>query len=189
MKYALCIILGLIMISSAAYSKDLTPGTISVSGATGASYGQTTTKVKGMDDLKTDVLSFNLNGEYYIMDNLGIGVIFMYDSVKQDIPGSDDRLETSTRMVGPQIVYNVAVNEQMSVPVFVAFGSASTDDGTDTYSGWAWALGGGLRYFVTDRISFDGYLYYDSMSLENDIKMDMTDVTGQVGISIYLGGM
>jgi opacity protein-like surface antigen len=192
MKRALCIMIGLILISSVVYSKDLGPGTISLSGTTGLDFTKTTTSVEGMDDLDMDVLSFEVNGEYYIMNNLGIGLIFMYQSVKQDYfsfeDGSIETAEMSTMMVGPQVVYNVSVNEQMSVPIFAAFGMVSMDEDSDDISGWAWAVGGGLRYFVSEHVSFDGYLYYDSMTLENDIKMDVTDLTGRVGISIYLGG-
>jgi hypothetical protein len=188
-KISMCIVTVLILISSVAYSKDLGPGTISVAGTSGLKFSQTTTKIEGMDDLKADVFSFELNSEYYFMNNIGIGLIFMYDSMKQDIPMSDERLETSSMMIGPQVVYNVSVNEQVSVPVFFAVGSASIDDGEDDYSGWAWVAGGGLRYFVSDHVSFDGYLFYDSMSIEDGIEMDMTDFGAQVGISVYLSAM
>ncbi len=188
MKRVLCIMMGLIMIASVVYARDVGPGTVSLSGATGLDFNKRTTKIEGMDDLKTDALSLDLNGEYYIMPNVGVGLIFKYTSCKEDIAGSDARLETSRMMVGPQVVYNISMNEQVSIPVFAAFGSASMDDGAENYSGWAWALGGGLRYFVSDHVSFDGYIVYDSMSLEDGIKMDVTDMAGRVGISIYLGG-
>jgi opacity protein-like surface antigen len=188
MKHVLCAMMILMLVSSVVYAKEIGPGTISVSGATGLDFSKTTTKIEGMDDLKTDAFSVELNGEYYIMNNVGVGLILMYESLKEDVAMSDDRYETSSMMVGPQVVYNVSVNEQVSVPVFAAFGSVSVDNGTDDYSGWAWAIGGGVRYFVTDRFSFDGYIFYDSMSLEDGIKMDVTDFAGRVGISIYLGG-
>lgn len=194
MKRTLCIMIGLILISSVVYSKDLSPGTISVSGTTGLGFTKTTTSVEGMDDMDTDVISFEVNGEYYIMNNLGIGLIFMYQSVKQDffaISEAGTTIETaemSSMMVGPQVVYNVSVNEQVSIPVFAAFGSVSISEDDEDISGWAWAIGGGLRYFVSDHISFDGYLVYDSMTLEDGFKMDVTDLQGRAGISIYLGG-
>jgi opacity protein-like surface antigen len=194
MKRALCIMIGLIMITSVVYSKEIGPGTISLSGTTGMGFTKTTTSAEDMDDLDTDVLSLEVNGEYYIMPNLGIGLIFSYSSVKQDYPViaetevTIETAEMSTMMVGPQVVYNISVNEQVSVPIFAALGSVSIDEDGEDISGWAWAIGGGLRYFVSDHVSFDGYLVYDSMSLEDGVKLDMTDMQGRVGISIYLGG-
>lgn len=195
MKRVLCIMIGLVLVSSVVYSKEIGPGTISISGTTGLGFTKTTTSVEGLDDLDTDVLSFEINSEYYVIPNLGIGLIFMYSSVKEDYPVfvsldeyTIETAEYTQMMVGPQVVYNVGVNEQMSVPVFVGFGHVSMDEDGEDISGWAWVVGGGLRYFVTDRISFDGYVYYDSMSLEDDVQIDMTDIAGRVGISVFLGG-
>lgn len=200
MKRAFWLLVGLILISSVGYSKDMTPGTISINGRTGLDFSKTTASadVEGAEDVDSDFMSLNLNAEYYFMNNLALGLIFMYDSEKDDDPNYDETYETTSMMVGPQIVYNLSVNEQTSVPVFAAFGRASLTDKYESegqvlydedMSGWAWAVGGGLRYFVTDHLSFDGYIFYDSMSLENEVKVDMTEFAGQVGISIYLGGM
>jgi hypothetical protein len=189
MRRVFYLMIGLILVSTVVYARDLSPGTISVAGATGLNLSQNTIKIEGMDDLKTDYLSVEVNSEYYVIKNVGIGLILMYDSEKEDVPGSEDRCETSSRMIGPQVVYNLSINENVSIPAFFAFGSASINDGDDEYSGWAWAVGGGLRYFVADHVSFDGYVVYDSMSLEDGIKMDLTEFAGRVGISIYLGGM
>jgi len=187
MKRALCIMVALILISSVVYAKEIGQGIISISGATGLGFNKSTTSVEGMDDLEATTIDIEVNGEYYFMPNLGIGLIFMYESVEEDLP-MDGTYECSSMMVGPQVVYNVSVNEQMSIPVFAAFGSVSMDDDGEDISGWAWAIGGGLRYFVMDNISFDGYLVYDSMSLENDVEFDITDFGARVGVSIYLGG-
>jgi hypothetical protein len=194
MKRALCIMIGLVLISSVVYSKEISPGTISLSGTTGLGFFKTTTSYEGMDDLDSDLFTAEINGEYYIIPNLGVGLILMYESGSQDYAYYDgsgmsiDTMDYSSVMVGPQVVYNVNLNEQMSAPIFAGFGHVSYDDDGDKMSGWAWVVGGGLRYFVMDRISFDGYIYYDSMSLEDDVTVDITDISGRAGISIYLGG-
>jgi hypothetical protein len=59
-----------------------------------------------------------------------------------------------------------SVAEKASIPLFASVGQAAYDMNGDDISGLVWSLGGGIRYFVTNQISFDGYLVYVSTSLQ-----------------------
>lgn len=188
MRRALFIMAGVILASTAVYSMDLNPGTISLSGMTGLNLTSETLSIEGMDDLENDYLSFEVNGEYFILKNVGIGVFLTYESTKEDIPGSDDRYECTARMLGPMVVYNLSVAEKASVPLFASFGQAAYDQDGEDLSGSVWSVGGGVHYFVTNQVSLDGYLVYVSASLKDGYEMDMTQLRGRVGFSVYLGG-
>jgi hypothetical protein len=60
MKRALCIMIGLVLISSVVYSKEISPGTISLSGTTGLGFFKTTTSYEGMDDLDSDLFTASI---------------------------------------------------------------------------------------------------------------------------------
>lgn len=55
--------------------------------------------------------------------------------------------------------------------------------------GFGWAVQGGLSYFVTESVSFDGGITYSSLSTEVDstnADIDATNLSVGVGISVYI---
>jgi opacity protein-like surface antigen len=175
----------LVLISSVAYSRDIDKGTIAVSGITGLSFARNT--LSNGSDVDTDFISLELNPEYYVGDNLGIGIAITYEYSKTEADWFD--VEISSLLAGPQVVYNIAINDQVSAPVFFGVGYAKVKTGSDSDSGFAWMVGGGIRFFVVERVSFDGYVFFDRMNL-GDEPSDYTssDIGARLGISVYLGG-
>ncbi|MBE0568874.1 MAG: hypothetical protein IH577_04285, partial [Deltaproteobacteria bacterium] len=54
--------------------------------------------------------------------------------------------------------------------------------------GWAFQLGGGLKYFLTNSASINGALTYQNLSLEADSgggDIDTSGINIGIGLSIY----
>jgi hypothetical protein len=189
MKKVLCLMIGIMLLATPALARDLEPGTISIGArSSGLDFMSTTEDIKGVGEFDTDAWAIDLNGEYYVLQNVGIGVVFQYSNLDMQTPLGD--AELTTWLIGPQAVYNFSVSEEFSVPVFGVVGYVSADDGeSDDLTGWGWALGGGGRWFLAPVVSLDGYLFYQAQYLDNDIlEVDTDGWSAQIGFSVYLGG-
>jgi opacity protein-like surface antigen len=193
MKKALCVFLGLLVMTAGAWAKDIEAGTLSISGSSGLDFLTSTSDAGAVGEIDTDQWGIDVNFEYYLMPNLGIGMIIMYSDTDTDAeimtPAGMQKSSSSLTeiMIGPQVVYNISVGEVTSVPVFAGVGYVSVDDGED-HTGWGWVLGAGVRRWLSDNISVDCYGYYSSISVDNGVDTDIDDLTVQIGLSVYLGG-
>ena len=182
MKKILFMLVGMMMLSSTAYAKDMAPGTISLSG--GATLGFTAEDWE-LDGVTTDRDSWGLllNGEYYGVPNVGLGLILEYD--KSEMGGQD----FSSLTVGPTLSYNHSVNETVSLPIFGGLVYASADEtGMDDYTGWGWLVGTGVKYFLNDNVSLNGIIDYKQTYLEDEAELDIKGFDAYAGISVYFGG-
>lgn len=168
-------------------AKDLAAGTMELSGWTALGYNSQTVDFGGGEQ---DYSSFSIDigGSYYVVKNLAVGAFVNYldESNSGDLGDSD----SSTFVVGPQLTYNLGVAPQASVFFTGGLGYATNDEDGFATDGWAFTLGGGLRYFPVDRVSFDALLSYISASLEDDLG-DTVDTSGfgiGVGLTVYFGG-
>lgn len=187
MKKILCLIAVMLLMAPAAYAKDIDAGTVEVSGAATLGYNSTDIEIK--DGPTTDQSSWglNLNSSYYVMPNLGVGLLLEYNSV--DIAD----VEISTLGIGPIVTYSFSMNEQVSLPIFGALTyNSQTGDLLDDPSGWGWTIGAGVKYFMADNISLNGIVDYGQVYYETDttsIEFDQKGFNVFGGISVYFGGM
>jgi outer membrane protein len=121
------------------------------------------------DDNKITNITVESTFGYFVIDNLAIGLSTALDYAKFKV-GSD---ETSTRtlMIGPTVRYYFG---QSNFKPFAegAFGLASTKmtstgSSDNKFSGLAFQLGLGVGYFVNDKVSIDGLIDYQGVSLNN----------------------
>ena len=187
MKKILCLIAAMLLVATAAQAKDISAGTVEVSGAATLGYNSTDIEVK--DGLTTDQSSWglNLNSSYYVMPNFGVGLLLEYNSVTvADIDISD-------LAIGPIVTYSFSMNEQVSLPIFGAITyNSQTGDVLDDPSGWGWLIGAGVKYFMADNISLNGIVDYGQVYYETDkakIEFDQKGFNVFGGLSVYFGGM
>jgi opacity protein-like surface antigen len=140
--------------------------------------------VSGAADIDTTTWSIELDGHYYLMKNLGLGLILQYQD--SEVEQGAAEIETSTLFIGPQIIYNFSLGEKVSLFVKGAVGYADAEFQSDDADGWGWQVGGGLKYFLTNSASINAGVTYQSLSMEDgggDVDTDGFNVG--VGLSIY----
>ena len=187
MKKILCLIAAMLLVATAAQAKDISAGTVEVSGAATLGYNSTDLEVK--DGPTTDQSSWglNLNSSYYFMPNFGAGLLLEYTS--NDVAG----VEMSNLGIGPIVTYSFSMNEQVSLPIFGAITyNSQTGDVIDDPSGWGWKIGAGVKYFMADNVSLNGIVDYGQVYWETDttnIEIDQKGFNVFGGLSVYFGGM
>lgn len=179
------VVLALLVLPGTLWAMDINQGKFELSGKTAFDFSDTTTEVSGQPDTDTTTYSFQLDGNYYIMNNLGLGLILQYDKTEIEQGGFDT--DISSLLIGPQVTYNIPLNEKVSLFVNGAVGYAEAEVDNVDADGWGWQVGAGVKYFLTNSASINGVLSYKALSLEDDSDNDF-DVDGVgvgIGLSIY----
>ena len=102
MKKTVIVLLALLVLPATLWAMDITQGKFELSGKTAFDFSDTTTEVSGQPDIDTTTWSFQLDGNYYIMNNLGLGLILQYEKTKIEQGGSDT--DISSLLIGPQVM-------------------------------------------------------------------------------------
>ena len=181
MKKAVIVLLAL-FVPATLWGMDINQGKIELSGKSAIDFSDTTTEVSGAPDIDETSWNFQIDGLYYLQNNLGLGLIIEYDKTEFD------SIDSSTFIIGPQVTYNFPLSEKVSLFVNGAVGYATAEIDDFDADGWAFQLGGGLKYFLTDSASINGSLTYQNLSLEADSgggDIDTSGINVGVGLSIY----
>ncbi|MBE0568431.1 MAG: porin family protein [Deltaproteobacteria bacterium] len=181
MKKTVIVLLAL-FVPATLWAMDINQGTIELSGKTAFDFSDTTTEVTGSPDIDETSYSFQIDGLYYLQNNLGLGLIFEYEETEFD------SIDSSTFIIGPQVTYNFPLGEKVSLFVNGAVGYATAEVEDFDADGWAFQLGGGLKYFLTNSASINGAVTYQNLSLEADSGGGDIDTSGihvGIGLSIY----
>jgi opacity protein-like surface antigen len=184
LKKAVIVLLAL-FVPATLWAMDINQGKIELAGQSKFNFSKTDVEVAGSPDIEETTTEFQLDGLYYLQTNLGLGLTFLYDQTETEVAGTSG--DSSTFVVGPQVTYNIPLNEKVSLFVNGAVGYATVEVDNDDADGWAYQLGGGLKYFLTNSASINGAVSYQSLSLEDDFdnEIDFSGVSVGVGLSIY----
>ena len=184
----------LFCISTVSYANNINQGTIEIGGDLDFSVFSGELKPEqGNGKTEIDSTYFSANALYYIQPNLGLGIIWNYESTESTefyLGSIDANEESSTTEFGPIVSYNMSINEQTSFKLQGGVTIISSERYNLDMSGFGWLIGGQLSYFINENISFDTSLGYTSGTIENDnsVYADI-DISGfgiGVGLSIYL---
>lgn len=170
-----------------------------VSGATGLQFGSMTTKqvYDGYSDdkAKTSIFSLMPSINYFVMDNLAVGLGLNYSSSTVKYDGDKDT--TSSTMFIPNAVYFFPVDGNVKPFAQIGAGYASMVEeysgsgysGEEKYAGFVYNLGGGVAYFVQENVSFNFGLSYTGGSLEHDTdsnyEIEQSNFAANIGISVF----
>lgn len=184
MKKTVIVLLAL-LVPASLWAMDINQGTFELAGTTAFNFSDTTTEVDGASDIDTTTWSLELDGNYYFMKNVGLGLILQYQDSEVDAGLPTGDIETSTFFIGPQIIYNMPLSEKVSLFVKGAVGYADAEFESDDADGWGWQVGGGLKYFITNSASINAAVTYQSLSMEDGGDVDTDGFNVGVGLSIY----
>lgn len=170
MKRIFALTVGMLLLASAAFARDIQPGEIEIAGASNG--GFTSTSSDGAD---YSVLYLGVSGAYYVIPNLGVGATFDYYGWGGDLDGSG-------LFIGPKAIYNFSINEALNAYVEVMVGYLSVDGGGADANGLSFGGGGGVKFFVNESVSFNA-----GLSLSRDSgDFDDTNLGVDFGISVFL---
>ncbi len=185
MKKTVIVLLALLVVPATLWAMDINQGKIELSGQTKFNFSKTDIEATGSPDIDVTTFEFQLDGLYYLQKNLGLGLTILYDKTETEVAGAS--VDSSTFIIGPQVTYNIPLNEKVSLFVNGAVGYATAEFDNADADGWAYQFGGGLKYFLTNSASINGAVSYQSISLEDDFNndIDTSGVSVGVGLSIY----
>lgn len=184
MKKTVFVLLALMVVPGTLWAMDINQGTFELSGTTAFNFSDTETEVDGATgDIDTTTWNLELDGNYYFMKNVGVGLILQYQD--SEVEQGPSNIETSTFFIGPQIIYNIPLNEKVSLFAKGAVGYADAEFQSDDADGWGWQVGGGLKYFLTNSASINAGVTYQSLYMEDGGDVDTDGFIVGAGLSIY----
>lgn len=148
------------------------------------------------DEGDTDliVVSAGVDMDFYIVKNLGAGLLLSYQRASVDFSESDG-LDASAILIGPQVKYNLDLSEKTNLFVtgVVGFQRAKlteTTDGVeevyDDVSGSFWSAGAGAKFFLNERASIDASVRYQSAKLEDGEVFSTAGFVVGAGFTLYI---
>ena len=166
-------------------------GTWMFSGKTELSFNSTTTKLEydgnEMLEAKTNTFTFSPSAQYFVIDNLAVGLGLQFVSQKTD----DDKSNTFTVMPQATYFFPAAGNIRPYVEAGVGYASNLTTDGDDDIKsgGLAYSGGVGVAYFINSNVAFNLGLNYTgaklSYSEDSKFKTNVSNFGAGVGISVF----
>lgn len=187
MKKILVLAAAVLCLATPVLAKDIAPGTVELSGASAINYYDGEFDIEGEGDVENSTLSVSLGGNYFFMQNLGLGLLLSW--TEQEIEDTSQ----SDIFIGPQVVYNYSINEPLSVFATAAVGYQKMefdfdDDGDDPDpDGYGWRAGAGLKYFVSDAFAVNASVNYAASYMEYEgSDWDNTGFLFGAGFSVYL---
>ena len=109
------------------------------------------------DETTISTFSFTPNANYFVMDNLAVGLGLSFSSSKTDF-GDDDDYKTNAISVIPNATY--FFKSESSVVPYLGAGAglmslSNGDDDIDKFSGLMIMARGGIAYFLSDSVSIN----------------------------------
>lgn len=185
--YCFSVLLVLCLVSTVS-AKEIKQGTIEISGDLDVSSGSTTSKPEGGSTTTTDTQTVSSTLAYYVIPNLGIGLDCFHES-SESKTGSV-KAKSTTNIIGPIVIYNISANEHLSIVLAGAVGKASLEYSSgNTYDGFAWVAGGGLRFFLNDNVALNALASYLNMQIDGGTPSKSVSLTGfnmGLGISVFI---
>jgi|TARA_B110000902_G_scaffold145585_1_gene167889 hypothetical protein len=136
-----------------------------------------------LPDMTSSVTEFSINGGYFIIDNLAIGLGINYTSSKVELEGADDS-ESSLLTYGLLVRYYVGESGLWGEGSYLI---GTQDDGADDIDISGIGIDVGYAWYLSDNISINPSLGYYIMNGEVDnIEMKMDGLAASVGIVIHL---
>jgi len=166
-------------------------------GSSEFSFSSNTTKEEfegeELGESKTSELSFTVDGGYFVINNLSVGLELRTTSTKEtyEVAGGEDEYKTTSFAILPHATYFFKTESSIApfVGTKVGYVSVGGEDDIDKYSGLAFGVNAGLAYFINKNISVDLKVEYLNTTLsnkeENEYKIKNSGIGAGVGFSIY----
>ncbi|MDO4228426.1 MAG: outer membrane beta-barrel protein [Capnocytophaga sp.] len=156
------------------------------------SSGKTVTRSDGnkVGDVKTSTFKINPNANYFIIDNLAVGLGLEYTNAKTKSSGTTTTSNYFAIAPNAHYFFPLGGDVVPFVGAKVGFGSLSEGD-SDTlkYRGLVFGGKAGVAYFLNEGFALTGFLDYDHKSLKQkqneSIKQNIGVFSVGVGVALF----
>ncbi|MGC6524731.1 MAG: outer membrane beta-barrel protein [Flavobacteriaceae bacterium] len=140
------------------------------------------------DKLTVSKFSFMPSANYFVMDNLSVGLGLLFESATEKEGSDEDK--TSSFAALPTATYFFKSDSQIVPFVGLGAGLMSTsygDKDENKYNGFAFGANGGIAYFISDSVSLNLGLSYLNSSLKNKKNDKYKVKSGNLGVKVGFG--
>lgn len=191
------IVLGLllVMIAVSVEAREIEPGTVKLSGATNASFFNTTVDIDGEEVTDTDTFSLEADAVYFLTKNIGVGGTVMFENEQTDFSaatggGSE---ESTTLIIGPTVAVDVPLMESLNFIADATIGFFQMESEDDLgknldADGLAWELSAGVAMFPAKQVSLDLTAFYQALDGKDsvgDVDVEEASMGVNLGVSVY----
>ena len=132
--------------------------------------------------------SFKPNVNYFIMDNLSVGLGVQFDSTTEKDGSDSDTVSTTAILPGVKYFFNSGNSFVPYVGVGAGLISVSAGDyDEEKYSGFAFGANGGFAYFVNESVSLNVGLTYLNSNMKNKKESSYVVKSGAFGVIVGFG--
>ncbi|WP_314200243.1 outer membrane beta-barrel protein [Capnocytophaga sputigena] len=141
------------------------------------------------DDLTENTFKFTPNINYFVINNLAVGLGLSYENTTAKVRNNETK--KNTFIIAPNATYFFPIGGKLAPFVGAKVGFASQSEGKDDsqkYRGLTLGAKGGIAYFVNEGAAITGYLGYDYYRLtqKKDNKYEQRIGNFGVGIGVAL---
>lgn len=191
------IVLGLllVMIAVSAEAREIEPGTLKLSGATNASFFNTTEESDGVEDTDTNTLSLEADAVYFVTGNIGVGGALTFENSETDFSAAagGGRFDSTTFIIGPTIAVDVPLTEALNFIADASVGifQMELEDEVGKLAdadGLAYQLSAGVAMFPAKQVSLDlvaQYQVLDGEDTASDVDIKQSSMGVNLGVSVY----
>lgn len=191
------IVLGLllVMIAVSVEAREIEPGTVKLSGATNASFFNTTVDIDGDEVTDSDTFSLEADAVYFLTKNIGVGGTVMFENEQTDFSaaaggGSE---ESTTLIIGPTVAVDVPLMESLNFIADASIGFFQMESEDDLgknldADGLAWQLSAGVAMFPAKQVSLDLTAFYQALDGKDsvgDVDVEEASMGVNLGVSVY----
>ena len=191
------IVLGLllVMIAVSVEAREIEQGTVKLSGATNASFFNTTVDVDGDEVTDSDTFSLEVDAIYFFTKNIGVGGTVAFENEQTDFSaaaggGSE---ESTFTVIGPTVAVDVPLMESLNFIADATIGFFQIESEDDfgknlDADGLAWQLEAGVAMFPAKQVSLDLTAFYQVLDGEdsvNDVDVEEASMGLNLGVSVY----
>ena len=191
------IVLGLllVMIAVSVEAREIEPGTVRLSGATNASFFNTTVDIDGDEVTDSDTFSLEADAVYFLTKNIGVGGTVMFENEQTDFSaaaggGSE---ESTTLIIGPTVAVDVPLMESLNFIADASIGFFQMESEDDLgknldADGLAWQLSAGVAMFPAKQVSLDLTAFYQALDGKDsvgDVDVEEASMGVNLGVSVY----
>ncbi len=176
-----------IILASNAFAKDIKKGTVEIGGGFDISISSTDSEAEGASNISTDTEAIDLSTLYYLQNNIGIGVSWLYENSESKSGGLT--AETKTNIIGPVVKGNLSLNENVNAYLAGSVGVVDMESGSVKADGFAWGVETGVSFFITKTVALNAGVNYQSMSVETDdsnVDIDIDGMSFGLGITVFM---
>lgn len=140
------------------------------------------------DKLTVSKLSFKPSANYFVIDNLSVGLGILFESTTEKDGSDSDTVSTTAILPGVKYFFNSGNSFVPYVGVGAGLISVSAGDyDEEKYSGFAFGANGGFAYFVNESVSLNVGLTYLNSNMKNKKESSYVVKSGAFGVIVGFG--